>query len=250
MQKIKITLGFLSLLLLNSCDKSTTSNLQKNNKDHPEHLETQIQTPEWAAQYQAFIPCDKCEKRWMSLQLYSDMTYTLKEVSFLKQKNSHKTSMGKLSFDSENAKIVQLTEAETQKIYYFYLRPDAIEPLDNHKKSLDSADHYQLTKVENIEVNNALKYVDIQANLYKSEKLLLDSVNYIKLSYFFEIDNHSDNVIKLKAKDIVLVDHKYNEYIANFENDPLISIQPKTADYQLISFLYPETSSPAYINIK
>ena len=51
------------------------------------------------------------------------------------------------------------------------------------------------------------------------------SVNYIKLSYFFEIDNHSDNVIKLKAKDIVLVDHKYNEYIANFENDPLISIQ-------------------------
>ena len=174
MQKIKITLGFLSLLLLNSCDKSTTSNLQKNNKDHPEHLETQIQTPEWAAQYQAFIPCDKCEKRWMSLQLYSDMTYTLKEVSFLKQKNSHKTSMGTLSFDSENAKIVQLTEAETQKIYYFYLRPDAIEPLDNHKNSLDSADHYQLTKVENIEVNNALKYVDIQANLYKSEKLLLD----------------------------------------------------------------------------
>lgn len=250
MQKIKITLGFLSLLLLNSCDKSTTSNLQKNNKDHPEHLETQIQTPEWAAQYQAFIPCDKCEKRWMSLQLYSDMTYTLKEVSFLKQKNSHKTSMGMLSFDSENAKIVQLTEAETQKIYYFYLRPDAIEPLNNHKKSLDSADQYQLTKVENIEVNNALKYVDIQANLYKSEKLLLDSVNYIKLSYFFEIDNHSDNVIKLKAKDIVLVDHKYNEYIANFENDPLISIQPKTADYQLISFLYPETSSPAYINIK
>lgn len=250
MQKIKITLSFLSLLLLSGCDQSPSSTLQENHKIPPEPVVKQLEMPDWVANYQAFIPCDSCEKRLMSLQLFQDKTYVLKEVKFLKQKTKQKESTGSLSFDPENPNIMQLIDTKTQKKYYFALHAAAIELLDNQKKSLPASDQYQLQKVESIEVNNALKYVDIQADLYTSENVILDSVHYIKLSYFFEIDNHSDTTIKLRASDIVLVDHKYNEYPSLFEDDSLLSIQPHATDYQLVSFLYPEIDSPAYINIK
>ena len=138
-------------------------------------------------------------------------------------------------------------EDKTHKIHYIALHDQFIELLDQNKNRFENFEKYQIPKVQDIEVNNALKHVSIQADLFKIEKINLNSVENTKLTYLFEINNHSDRVLKLRDNDIILVDEKNNEHISTIENS---LIAPNKTRYELVSFVYPNPSPPTYIKIK
>jgi len=226
MKKTMMLLGFFSILFLSSCEKSSSTSSIKD---------------------KAFIPCHSCEKKLISLQLNQNKSYTLKEVQFFKQKQRQKESSGTFHFNAQNSNLIQLIEDKTHKIHYIALHDQFIELLDQNKNRLENFEKYQIPKVQDIEVNNALKHVSIQADLFKIEKINLNSVENTKLTYLFEINNHSDRVLKLRDNDIVLVDEKNNEHISTIENS---LIAPNKTRYELVSFVYPNLSPPTYIKIK
>ncbi|TCH64301.1 hypothetical protein E0409_05755 [Acinetobacter sp. ANC 4862] len=251
MKQTMITLSFFALLLSSGCDNSSTSSLnEKVNLPEQRSKPIQVQIPDWVGHYKAFIPCDTCEKKLVSLRLHQNKTYTLKEMSFFKQKIKQKQSSGTFTFDEQNSKSLQFIDNKTKQNRYFSLHDHSIEPLDQNKTQFKDFEKYQIPQVQNIEVNNALKYVDIQADLFKSEKIESNGIESTKLTYFFEINNHSDRPLKLRDSDIVLVDAKNNEHISTIENDPISPIKPNKTQHELVSFIYPETYQAAYIKIK
>ncbi|WP_171264819.1 copper resistance protein NlpE N-terminal domain-containing protein [Acinetobacter sp. ANC 4654] len=249
MKKTMMLLGFFPLLVLSSCEKSSsTSSIKQETDPHQHSLKAmQTQAPDWLGHYKAFVPCHSCEKKLISLQLNQNKTYTLKEVQFFKQKQQQKESSGTLHFNTQNTNLVQLVEDKSHKIHYITLHDQFIELLDQNKKQFENFEKYQIPKVQHIEVNNALKHVSIQADLFKIEKINLNSVENTKLTYLFEINNHSDRVLKLRDSDIVLVDEKNNEHISTIENS---LIAPNKTHYELVSFVYPKASPPTFIKIK
>lgn len=249
MKKTMMLLGFFSILFLSSCEKSSSTSSIKEDADlHQQSLRAmQTQTPDWLGHYKAFIPCHSCEKKLISLQLNQNKSYTLKEVQFFKQKQRQKESSGTFHFNAQNSNLIQLIEDKTHKIHYIALHDQFIELLDQNKNRFENFEKYQIPKVQLIEVNNALKHVSIQADLFKIEKINLNSVENTKLTYLFEINNHSDRVLKLRDNDIVLVDEKNNEHISTIENS---LIAPNKTRYELVSFVYPNPSPPTYIKIK
>lgn len=249
MKKTMMLLGFFSILFLSSCEKSSsTSSIKENTAPHQPSLKAmQTQTPDWLGHYKAFVPCHSCEKKLISLQLNQNKSYTLKEVKFFKQKQQQKESSGTFHFNAQNSNLIQLIEDKTHKIHYIALHDQFIELLDQNKNHFENFEKYQIPKVQLIEVNNALKHVSIQADLFKIEKINLNSVENTKLTYLFEINNHSDRVLKLRDNDIVLVDEKNNEHISTIENS---LIAPNKTRYELVSFIYPNPSPPTYIKIK
>ncbi len=249
MKKTMMLLGFFSILFLSSCEKSSSTSSIKEDADlHQQSLRAmQTQTPDWLGHYKAFVPCHSCEKKLISLQLNQNKSYTLKEVQFFKQKQRQKESSGTFHFNAQNSNSVQLIEDKTHKIHYIALHDQFIELLDQNKNRFENFEKYQIPKVQDIEVNNALKHVSIQADLFKIEKINLNSVENTKLTYLFEINNHSDRVLKLRDNDIVLVDEKNNEHISTIENS---LIAPNKTRYELVSFIYPKPSPPTYIKIK
>ena len=251
MKQTMITLSFFALLLSSGCDNTSTSSLNEKVKPPEQPSKPiQVQIPDWVGHYKAFIPCDACEKKLVSLQLHHNKTYALKEISFFKQKIKQKESSGTFSFDEQNSNLLQLIDDKTKQNRYFSLHDHSIEPLNQNKNQFKDFEKYQIPQVQNIEVNNALKYVDIQADLFKSEKIESNGIESTKLTYFFEINNHSDRPLKLRDSDIVLVDAKNNEHISIIENDPLSPIKPNKTQHELVSFIYPETYQAAYIKIK
>lgn len=249
MKKTMMLLGFFSILFLSSCEKSSsTSSIKENIDPHQPSLKAmQTQAPDWLGHYKAFVPCHSCEKKLISLQLNQNKSYTLKEVQFFKQKQRQKESSGTFHFNAQNSNLIQLIEDKTHKIHYIVLHDQFIELLDQNKNRFENFEKYQIPKVQLIEVNNALKHVSIQADLFKIEKINLNSVENTKLTYLFEINNHSDRVLKLRDNDIVLVDEKNNEHISTIENS---LIAPNKTRYELVSFVYPNLSPPTYIKIK
>ena len=249
MKKTMMLLGFFSILFLSSCEKSSSTSSIKEDADlHQQSLRAmQTQTPDWLGHYKAFIPCHSCEKKLISLQLNQNKSYTLKEVQFFKQKQRQKESSGTFHFNAQNSNSVQLIEDKTHKIHYIALHDQFIELLDQNKNRFENFEKYQIPKVQLIEVNNALKHVSIQADLFKIEQINLNSIENTKLTYLFEINNHSDRVLKLRDNDIVLVDEKNNEHISTIENS---LIAPNKTRYELVSFVYPNPSPPTYIKIK
>ena len=249
MKKTMMLLGFFSILFLSSCEKSSSTSSIKEDADlHQQSLRAmQTQTPDWLGHYKAFVPCHSCEKKLISLQLNQNKSYTLKEVQFFKQKQRQKESSGTFHFNAQNSNLIQLIEDKTHKIHYIALHDQFIELLDQNKNRFENFEKYQIPKVQLIEVNNALKHVSIQADLFKIEKINLNSVENTKLTYLFEINNHSDRVLKLRDNDIVLVDEKNNEHISTIENS---LIAPNKTRYELVSFVYPNPSPPTYIKIK
>ncbi|WP_425916985.1 copper resistance protein NlpE N-terminal domain-containing protein [Acinetobacter sp. TSRC1-2] len=251
MKQAMITLSLFAILLSSGCDNTSTSSLnEKVNLPEQPSKPIQVQIPNWVGSYKAFIPCDACEKKLVSLRLYQDKTYLLKEISFFKQKIKQKESSGTFTFDEKNSNLLQLSDDKTKKNRYFSLHQHSIELLDQTRNRFKNFEKYQIPQVQNIEVNNALKHVDIQADLYKSEKIESNDIASTKLTYFFEINNHSDRPLKLRDSDIVLVDTKNNEHIATFENSPISPIKANKTQHELISFIYPESYQAAYINIK
>ncbi|NNG82585.1 copper resistance protein NlpE N-terminal domain-containing protein [Acinetobacter sp. ANC 5378] len=251
MKQTMIALSFFALLLSSGCDNSSTSSLnEKVNLPEQPSKPIQVQTPDWVGHYKAFIPCDACEKKLISLQLHQNKTYTLKEISFFKQKIKQKEFSGTFTLDEQNSNLLQFIDNKTKQNRYFSLHDHSIEPLDQNKTQFKNFEKYQIPQVQNIEVNNALKYVDIQADLFKSEKIESNGIESTKLTYFFEINNHSDQPLKLRDSDIVLVDAKNNEHISIIENDPLSPVKPNKTQHELVSFIYPETYQAAYIKIK
>ena len=249
MKKTMMLLGFFSILFLSSCEKSSSTSSIKEDADlHQQSLRAmQTQTPDWLGHYKAFVPCHSCEKKLISLQLNQNKTYTLKEVQFFKQKQRQKESSGTFHFNAQNSNLIQLIEDKTHKIHYIVLHDQFIELLDQNKNRFENFEKYQIPKVQLIEVNNALKHVSIQADLFKIEQINLNSIENTKLTYLFEINNHSDRVLKLRDNDIVLVDEKNNEHISTIENS---LIAPNKTRYELVSFVYPNPSPPTYIKIK
>ena len=249
MKKTMMLLGFFSILFLSSCEKSSSTSSIKEDADlHQQSLRAmQTQTPDWLGHYKAFIPCHSCEKKLISLQLNQNKSYTLKEVKFFKQKQQQKESSGTFHFNAQNSNLIQLIEDKTHKIHYIALHDQFIELLDQNKNRFENFEKYQIPKVQLIEVNNALKHVSIQADLFKIEQINLNSIENTKLTYLFEINNHSDRVLKLRDNDIVLVDEKNNEHISTIENS---LIAPNKTRYELVSFVYPNPSPPTYIKIK
>lgn len=251
MKQAMITLSFLAMLVSSGCDNTSTSSLNEKVKpaDQPSKP-IPVQIPNWVGHYKAFIPCAACEKQLVSLRLHQDKTYTLKEASLFKQKMKQKESSGTFVFDEKNSNLLQLVDDKTKQNRYFSLHDHSIEPLDQNKNQFKDFEQYQIPQVQNIEVNNALKYVDIQADLFKSEKVESNGIKSTKLTYFFEINNHSDRALKLRDSDIVLIDAKNNEHISTFENSPISPIKANKTQHELISFIYPESYQAAYINIK
>lgn len=251
MKQAMITLSFFSILLLNGCDNTSTSSLnEKVSLPEQPSKPIQVKVPDWVGYYKAFIPCDTCEKKLISLRLHQNQTYSLKEISFLKQKIKQKESSGTFTFDEQNSNLLQLSDDKTKKNRYFSLHQHSIELLDQNKNPFKNFEQYQIPQVQNIQVNNALKYVDIQADLFKSEKIQLNGIESTQLTYFFEINNQSDRPLKLRNSDIVLVDNKNNEYIATIKNNPSSPIKSNSTQHELIVFIYPDSSQPAYIKIK
>ena len=248
MKKTMMLLGFFSILFLSSCEKSSSTSSIKEDADlHQPSLKAMQTQADWLGHYKAFIPCHSCEKKLISLQLNQNKSYTLKEVQFFKQKQRQKESSGTFHFNAQNSNLIQLIEDKTHKIHYIALHDQFIELLDQNKNRFENFEKYQIPKVQDIEVNNALKHVSIQADLFKIEKINLNSVENTKLTYLFEINNHSDRVLKLRDNDIVLVDEKNNEHISTIENS---LIAPNKTRYELVSFVYPNLSPPTYIKIK
>ncbi|WP_171262734.1 copper resistance protein NlpE N-terminal domain-containing protein [Acinetobacter sp. ANC 4470] len=252
MKKMMILLGFFSILFLSSCEKSSNTSSIKQDVKPNQQSSTSIQTktPDWLGHYKAFVPCHSCEKQLISLQLNQNKTYTLKEVQFFKQKLQQKKSSGTFHFNAQNSNLIQLIEDKTYQTRYISLHDQLIELLDQNKNRFENFEKYQIPKVHNIKVNNALKHVDIQADLLKIEKIKINSVENTKLTYLFEINNHSDRPLKLHDNDIVLVDEKNNEHISIMKNSQITPIQANKTQYELISFIYPESYPPAYIKIK
>ncbi len=253
MKKTITILSFFPILfLISSCDKSSSTSSIKQDVNPNQHASKpmQAQVPDWLGHYKAFVPCDSCEKKLISLQLNQNKTYTLKEVQFLKHKRQQKESSGTFNFNAQNSNLLQLTEDKTDKIRYIALHNQLIELLDQNKNRFENFEQYQIPKVHHIEVNNALKHVSIQADLLKIEKIKLNSVENSKLTYLFEINNHSDRALKLRDNDIVLVDEKNNEHISIMENSQIAPIQANKTQYELICFIYPSPYPPAYIKIK
>lgn len=251
MKQAMIALSFFAMLVSNGCDNTSPSLLNEKVKPSEQPSQPiQVQIPDWVGHYKAFIPCDTCEKKLVSLRLHQDKSYTLKEARFFKQKMKQKESAGAFTFDEKNVNLLQLIDAKTKKNRYFSLLDHSIEVLDQNKKPFKDFQQYQIPQVQNIEVNNALKYVDIHADLFKSEKIQLNGVESTKLTYFFEINNHSDRPLKLRDTDIVLIDTKNNEHISTLENNPVLPIKVNKTQYELVSFIYPESYQAAYINIK
>ena len=249
MKKTMILLGFFPILFLSSCEKSSSTSSMKQDADPHQHSLKSVQTqaPDWLGHYKAFVPCHSCEKKLISLQLNQNKTYTLKEVKFFKQKQQQKESSGTLHFNTQNTNFLQLVEDKTHKIHYIALHNQFIELLDQNKNRFENFEEYQIPKVQHIEVNNALKHVSIQADLFKIEKINLNSIENTKLTYLFEINNLSGRVLKLRDNDIILVDEKNNEHISTIENS---LIAPNKTRYELVSFVYPKPSPPTYIKIK
>ena len=252
MKKTMIILSFFSILFFSSCDKSSnTSSIKqdvKQNQQSPAPIQTEM--PDWLGHYKAFVPCHACEKQLISLQLNQNKTYTLKEVQFFKQKLQQKESSGTFHFNAQNSNLIQLIEDKTHKTRYISLHDQFIELLDQNKNRFENFEKYQIPKVHNIEVNNALKHVDIRADLFKIEKIKLNSLENTKLTYLFEINNHSERPLKLRDSDIVLVDEKNIEHISTIKNSLVTPIQANKTQYELITFIYPESYPPAYIKIK
>ncbi|MGE8559598.1 MAG: copper resistance protein NlpE N-terminal domain-containing protein [Acinetobacter sp.] len=251
MKQAMITLGFSAILFLIGCDNTGTSSLnEKVSLPEQPSKPKPVPIPGWVAHYKAFIPCQACEKTLVSLQLYQDQSYSLKEVSFYKQKLKQKDSSGTFTFNKKNSNLLHLSDDKTHHTRYIFLHDHSIELLDQNQNRFENFEQYQVKKVENIQVNNALKHVDIQADLFKSEKIQSNGIESTKLTYFFEINNHSDRPLKLRDSDIVLVDVKNNEHISIMENNPLSPIKPNKTQHELVSFIYPETYQAAYIKVK
>lgn len=252
MKQAMITLSFFALLLSSGCDNknSTSSVNEKFNLPEQPSQPIQVQTPSWVGHYQAFIPCNACEKKLISIRLHQNKTYSLKEISFFKHKTKQKESSGTFTFDEQNSNLLQLIDDKTQKFRYFSLHAHSIEPLDQDKNQFKDFEKYQIPQVQTIQVNNALKYVDIQADLFKSEKIESNGIASTQLTYFFEINNQSDRPLKLRDSDIVLVDNKNNEHIATIKNNPISPIKSNSTQHELVVFIYPDSSQPAYIKIK
>ena len=251
MKKTMLTFSLFCMLGLNGCDQSRSSTAP-DNMPSTDRAATQPSTkiPDWIADYKGFIACEDCEKILVSLQLNKDHSYTLKEVYFFKQRIKQKQSTGTFTVDPHDSNIVQLLNGKNKNMRYLSIHPQQVEFLDHHKHSFLEASKYKIAAIQNIEVNNALKYVDIQADLSSTEDVLLNNIPSTQLTYFFEVNNHAEHALKLRNSDIVLVDQHNNEHKASIQDSPIAPIASNTTQYLLVSFTYPKANTAAYINIK
>ena len=101
-----------------------------------------------------------------------------------------------------------------------------------------------------MQVGNALKHVDIQAEHVQNVEVKELNDPVMAHDYFLAIHNQSDQALQLHANDLVLVDQQYQEYAAVVDPHFLEPIPAQQKQWIKVSFHYPASVQAGVIKIK
>lgn len=228
---------------------STMSNAQAQTETQPQDslmpaAETPAPQPEpLTGHYKTILDCDDCQQRILELKIHPDQSYSLQDTRIYARRQRSQNTKGQVSYTNEQTAQLISTDQQIQQL----------QPTANGLEIVDASSKQpalKLERVATIEVSNALKHADIQAEHIDSLSFR-DITDTVKAhDYYMRIHNQSDQPLKLKVSDIILVDQNYQEYNALVDESFLEPIPAQHTRYNKISFNYPDNAVADYIKVK
>lgn len=227
---------------------STMSNTQAQTENQPQDsllpaTETTVPQPEpLTGHYKAILDCENCQQRIVELKINPDQSYSLQDTRIYHTRQRTQDTQGQVSYHERTAQLI----SADQEIQQLQLTANGLELVDASSKQ----PALKLERVATIEVSNALKHADIQAEHIDSLSFR-DITDTVKAhDYYMRIHNQSDQPLKLQVSDIILVDQNYQEYNALVDESFLEPIPAQQTRYNKISFNYPDNAVADYIKVK
>lgn len=217
---------------------------------------------QWTGDFKALLPCERCEQHVIHLRLNEDQSFELNEVQLFKQRSRENNVTGHIQAvtpktissnqePSTSTADQWLLQTQNGRTYAnIQLTAYGLELHLQQQQSQHAAKKVLLHPVENMQVSNALKQVDIQAEQVQSVAIKELNDPVIAHDYFLAIHNQSDQTLKLNASDLILVDQQYHEYAAVIEPEFLSPIPAQQKQWIKVSFHYPASIQADVIKIK
>ncbi|MEZ7923039.1 copper resistance protein NlpE N-terminal domain-containing protein [Acinetobacter towneri] len=275
LNRYPIALSTLSLFLVACGSTDPSREYQSALPSEPQitpKTEVQNSATSWTGQatgnFRALLPCDNCEQHVIHLRLNDDQTFQLIDIKRSKQRQRENQVAGTIQaaqgnnqqdkqnqHPSQNTANEWLLNTENGQAYArIQLTAHGLQfSLYNQKKTQNQQKNETqvfLHPVENMQVSNALKHVDIQAEHVQNVEVKELNDPVMAHDYFLAIHNQSDQALQLHANDLVLVDQQYQEYAAVVDPHFLEPIPAQQKQWIKVSFHYPASVEADVIKIK
>ena len=275
LNRYPIALSTLSLLLA-ACGSTEQSKEYQANlaSESPVAHKTEFQNSatSWSRQatgnFKALLPCDHCEQHVIHLRLNDDQTFQLNDIKRWKQRQRENQVTGTIQAIQDNKQREKQTQHPSQtSINEWLLNTENGEAYariqltthglkfnlykqKNIKNQPKTESQVFLQPVESMQVSNALKHVDIQAEHVQNIEVKELNDPVMAHDYFLAIHNQSNQALQLHASDLILLDQQYQEYAAVIDPQFLKPIPAQQKQWIKVSFYYPTSVQADVIKIK
>ena len=275
LNRYPIALSKLSLFLAACGPTEHSKEYQSNLSSEPPvatKTETQNSTISWSRQatgnFKALLPCDHCEQHVIHLRLNDDQTFQLIDIKRSKQRQRENQVAGTIQaaqgnnqqdkqnqHPSQNTANEWLLNTENGQAYArIQLTAHGLQFSLYNQKNIQNQQKNEtqvfLHPVENMQVSNALKHVDIQAEHVQNIEVKELNDPVMAHDYFLAIHNQSNQALQLHASDLILLDQQYQEYAAVVDPQFLVPIPAQQKQWIKVSFHYPASVQADVIKIK
>ena len=271
LNRYAIALSTLSLYLAACGPTEQSKEYQSNLSSEPPvatKTETQNSTISWSRQatgnFKALLPCDHCEQHVIHLHLNDDQTFQLSDIKRWKQRHRENLVTGTIHAAQDNKQPQHLSQTtanewllntENGEVYArIQLTTHGLKfnlyKQKNIKDQPKTETQVFLQPVESMQVSNALKHVDIQAEYVQDVEIKELNRPVIAHDYILAIRNQSEHTLQLHASDLILVDRQYQEYAAVVDPQFLKPIPAQQKQWIKVSFHYPTSVQADVIKIK
>lgn len=275
LNRYPIALSTLSLFLIACGSTDPSREYQSALPSEPQitpKTEVQNSATSWTGQatgnFRALLPCDNCEQHVIHLRLNDDQTFQLNDIKRWKQRQRENQVTGMIQAAQDNKQREKQTQHPSQTTINEWLlntengeayariqlTPHGLKfslyKQKNIKNQPKTETQVFLQPVESMQVSNALKHVDIQAEYVQDVEIKELNDPVIAHDYFLAIHNQSEQTLQLHASDLILVDRQYQEYAAVVDLQFLKPIPAQQKQWIKVSFHYPTSVQADVIKIK
>ena len=275
LNRYAIALSTLSLYLAACGPTEQSKEYQSNLSSEPPiatKTETQNSTISWSRQatgnFKALLHCDHCEQHVIHLRLNDDQTFQLNDIKRWKQRQRENQVTGTIQAAQDNKQREKQTQYPSQTTINEWvlntengeayariqLTPHGLKFSLYNQKNIQNQQKNEtqvfLQPVESMQVSNALKHVDIQAEYVQDVEIKELNHPVIAHDYILAIHNQSEHTLQLHASDLILVDRQYQEYAAVVDPQFLKPIPAQQKQWIKVSFHYPTSVQADVIKIK